>query len=72
MVFSRDGVEKGWFGEGYTYTGATIASSTTITFSSSNTPIIESVSPARAMPGQLINLYGQNLGSGTAVTDTNW
>jgi hypothetical protein len=72
MKYDVDGLEIGWFGEGYEYTGATAMASTKITFASSSTPVIEYISPTRAMPGQLLDIHGHNFAAGAAVTDTNW
>jgi hypothetical protein len=67
-----DGIDIDWFGSRYEYTGATQAASQLFTFTAARTPVVTSISPERAMQGQLVEIHGYNFDTDVAVTDTNW
>ena len=66
------GENVGWFGEHFEYPVLGTKIQQQFKFLESATPVIDDVSPERAMPGSLITLRGRNLMSSRPVTDRNF
>jgi hypothetical protein len=75
---------RGFFGDGWDYSGfvgssvdtpqssSSSSSSSSFRFSATSTPTVTKVSPPRAMPGQVVSIFGKHLAAGAALLDTNW
>ena len=72
IMKNRWGEDMDWFGSGYSYAVAGAQASKSFEFLESHTPFIESVSPERAMPGELLSIRGRNLKSPIMVSDSNF
>ncbi len=69
---NRWGEDIDWFGAEYEYSVPGAQAPERFEFLDSQTPVIESVSPKRAMPGELLTIRGRNLMNPMPVEDANW
>ena len=72
MVDPSTGEDLGFFGAGWAYTGASTTAAQRFTFAADHTPVITSISPDRAMPGQLIKLKGKHFDNQETALSTDF